>query len=73
VLLMLATQKAPANRVAPTQYSQMLWAVLFGYVLFQDHLDWPMLLGIAIILGAGLFTFVREEKVTPWWRRARIV
>ena len=73
VLLMLATQKAPANRVAPTQYSQMLWAVLFGYVLFHDRLDWPMLLGIAIILGAGLFTFVREEKVTPWWRRARMV
>jgi drug/metabolite transporter (DMT)-like permease len=73
VLLMLATQKSPANHVAPTQYSQMLWAVLFGYVLFHDQLDWPMLLGIAIILGAGLFTLVREEKVTPWWRRARLV
>lgn len=73
VLLMLATQKAPANHVAPTQYSQMLWAVLLGYVLFRDLLDWPMLLGIAIILGAGLFTFVREDKVTRWWRRTRVV
>jgi drug/metabolite transporter (DMT)-like permease len=73
VLLMLATQRSPANHVAPTQYSQMLWAVLFGYVLFHDKLDWPMLLGIAIILGAGLFTLVREEKVTPWWRRARMI
>ncbi|HEV7777701.1 MAG TPA: DMT family transporter [Luteibacter sp.] len=73
VLLMFATQRAPANRVAPTQYSQMLWAIFFGYVLFHDHLDWPMLIGIAIILGAGLFTFVREEKVTPWWRRTKIV
>lgn len=73
VLLMLATQKAPANHVAPTQYSQMLWAVLFGYVLFHDPLDWPMAIGIAIILGAGLFTFVREEQVTRWWKRARVV
>jgi S-adenosylmethionine uptake transporter len=73
VLLMLATQKAPANHVAPTQYSQMLWAVLLGYVLFHDLLDWPMALGIAIILGAGLFTFVREEKMTRWWRRTPIV
>ncbi len=73
VLLMLATQRAPANHVAPTQYSQMLWAVLLGYVLFHDQLDWPMALGIAIILGAGLFTFVREDKVTRWWRRTRIV
>jgi S-adenosylmethionine uptake transporter len=73
VLLMLATQKAPANHVAPTQYSQMLWAVLLGYVLFDDRLDWPMAIGIAIILGAGLFTFVREEQVTQWWKRMRML
>ena len=73
VLLMLATQKAPANHVAPTQYSQMLWAVLLGYVVFGDRLDWPMAIGIAIILGAGLFTFVREEQVTRWWKRIRMV
>ena len=73
VLLMLATRLAPANHVAPTQYSQMLWAVLLGYVVFHDPLDWPMALGIAIILGAGLFTFIREEQVTRWWRRTRVV
>jgi len=73
VLLMLATQKAPANHVAPTQYSQMLWAVLLGYVVFGDRLDWPMAIGIAIILGAGLFTFVREDKVTRWWKRIRMM
>ncbi|WP_426702634.1 DMT family transporter [Rhodanobacter sp. Col0626] len=73
VLLMLATQKSPANHVAPTQYSQMLWAVLLGYVLFHDRLDWPMAVGIAIILCAGLFTFVREEKVTRWWKRTRML
>jgi len=73
VLLMLATLRAPANRIAPTQYSQMLWAIGFGYWLFGDHLDWPMLVGIALILGAGLFTLVREEKVTRWWWRAKLV
>ena len=73
VLLMLATQNAPANHVAPTQYSQMLWAVLLGYVVFHDQLDWLMFVGIAIILSAGLFTFVREDRVTRWWKRTRIV
>lgn len=73
VLLMLATRLAPANHVAPTQYSQMLWAVLLGYIVFHDQLDWPMAIGIAIILGAGLFTFVREEQVTRWWRRTRVI
>jgi S-adenosylmethionine uptake transporter len=73
VLLMLATRLAPANHVAPTQYSQMLWAVLLGYLVFHDQLDWPMAVGIAIILGAGLFTFVREDKVTRWWKRIRMI
>ncbi|HXS03517.1 MAG TPA: DMT family transporter [Rhodanobacter sp.] len=73
VLLMLATRLAPANHVAPTQYSQMLWAVLLGYLVFHDRLDWPMAVGIAIILGAGLFTFVREDKVTRWWKRMRMI
>ena len=73
VLLVLATQNAPANHVAPTQYSQMLWAVLLGYVVFHDQLDWVMFLGIAIILGAGLFTFMREDHATRWWKRTRIV
>jgi S-adenosylmethionine uptake transporter len=73
VLLMFATLHAPANRVAPTQYSQMLWAIGFGYWLFGDRLDWPMLVGIALILGAGLFTLVREEQATRWWRSARMV
>ncbi|MCX7512502.1 DMT family transporter [Frateuria sp. STR12] len=73
VLLMLATQLIPANRVAPTQYSQMLWAIGFGYWLFGDSLDWPMLAGIVLILGAGLFTLVREDQVTGWWRRIKLV
>lgn len=73
VLLMHATLIAPANRVAPTQYSQMLWAIGFGYWLFGDHLDWPMLVGIVLILGSGLFTLVREGKVTPWWRRTKML
>jgi S-adenosylmethionine uptake transporter len=73
VLLMLATLLAPANRIAPTQYSQMLWAIGFGYWLFGDRLDWPMLIGIALILGAGMFTLVREGQVTPWWRRQKLV
>lgn len=73
ILMMYATRLAPVSAVAPTQYSQMLWAIAFGYLLFHDRLDWPMAVGIAMILGAGLFTLVREERVTGWWRRTKIV
>ncbi|HET7715608.1 MAG TPA: DMT family transporter, partial [Bauldia sp.] len=34
--LMAATRLAPANRVAPAQYSQVIWAVLFGALFFAE-------------------------------------
>lgn len=70
VLIMLASAKAPASLVAPTQYSQMLWGVGLGYAVFGDRLDGWMFLGMAVIVGSGLFTFLRETKRTTWWRRA---
>ena len=73
VLLMYATLATAVNRVAPTQYSQMLWAVWLGWWLFDDYVDAWTWLGIAIILGAGLFTVLREERVTGWWHRMRML
>lgn len=73
VLLLYATLATQVNHVAPTQYSQMLWAVLLGALLFQDRVDALTWLGIAIIIAAGLFTLIREEHVTGWWRRMRML
>ena len=71
VLLMLASALAPASLVAPPQYSQMLWAIALGTVVFGDRLDAPMILGAAVIIGAGLFTFAREKARQPrWWNRS---
>jgi drug/metabolite transporter (DMT)-like permease len=66
VLLMHATSQAPAALVAPTQYSQMLWAVLIGYLVFGDTVDLPMVIGILLIIGSGLLTLARERaRGTP--------
>lgn len=61
ILLMRAAQYAPAAMIGPTQYSQMIWAVLFGYLIFGDHVDLPMLVGIVLIVGSGLLTLARER------------
>jgi hypothetical protein len=53
---------APANLVAPPQYSQMLWAIVFGYLLFNDSIDTPMAFGIVLIIFSGLLTLARERK-----------
>ena len=35
-LQLLATRRAPANQIAPTHYSQMIWAVLIGAIFFNE-------------------------------------
>lgn len=62
VLLMIASFYAPAAIVTPLQYSQMLWAILLGYLIFGDHVDLWMGVGITLIVGSGLLTLVRERK-----------
>ncbi|NBB97965.1 MAG: EamA family transporter [Alphaproteobacteria bacterium] len=56
-----AYTRAPAFRVAPMQYSQMIWAVLFGALFFAETVDIFTILGAAIIIGSGIFILFRED------------
>jgi drug/metabolite transporter (DMT)-like permease len=54
---------APASTVVPYQYTTIVWAVLFGYLVFGDVPDAYMIVGAAIIIAAGLFIFLREQQL----------
>jgi drug/metabolite transporter (DMT)-like permease len=54
---------APASTVVPYQYTMILWAVMFGYVVFGDVPSPPMALGAVIITAAGLYIFLREREL----------
>jgi drug/metabolite transporter (DMT)-like permease len=54
---------APASVVAPYQYSMIVWAVMFGYVVFGDVPSVATIVGAAIIIGAGLYIFIREQQL----------
>lgn len=69
LLLVLAAQRIPASRLAPTQYSQMIWAAALSYILFDQPLDLVACAGIAVIIGAGMTTWMREQIQMPSWRR----
>ncbi len=70
---LLATRLAPANRVAPTQYSQILWAVVFGALFFGDFPDPIAFAGMALVIASGLITLAREEKLHGWWRKTPLL
>ncbi|MBP7000697.1 DMT family transporter [Amaricoccus sp.] len=46
----------------PFRYTLILWAILFGIVLFGEWPDAWMLAGSAIVVGAGIFTLRRERR-----------
>lgn len=46
---------APASVVVPYQYTFLIWAALFGWLVFGDIPDGPMLVGGIMIVGAGLY------------------
>jgi drug/metabolite transporter (DMT)-like permease len=54
---------APASVVVPYQYSMIVWAVMFGYFVFGDVPSIATIAGAAIIIGAGLYIFLRERKL----------
>ena len=58
--LVLATREAAAVVVAPFQYSQMIWGVLFGALLFGDRPAPVLFAGMAVVMASGLYTVWRE-------------
>ncbi|MGH6789561.1 MAG: DMT family transporter [Pseudolabrys sp.] len=58
-----ALKLAPASVVVPYQYTTIVWAIVLGYIFFKDIPSYPMLVGAAIIIGAGIYIFVREHTL----------
>ena len=48
--------------MVPYQYTTIIWAVLFGYLVFGDVPAVTMVIGAVIIIAAGLFIFLREQR-----------
>jgi len=56
-----ALRTGEISAVAPFRYTALIWAMLLGYLAFGDRPDAFMLLGAAIIVLSGLYTFYRER------------
>lgn len=57
-----AMRGAPAASVAPFQYTQILWGMLYGLALFGDVPAQSVLLGGIIVIGSGLYVLHREAS-----------
>jgi drug/metabolite transporter (DMT)-like permease len=61
VLFVRASRLVPANTIAPTQYSQIGWAVLFGAIFFSEFPDAVTYAGLGLVALSGFLTLLREQ------------
>ncbi|MBM1221894.1 DMT family transporter [Ponticoccus sp. SC2-23] len=62
-LLIKTYEVAEASAVQPFAYLQLVFASLVGITVFNEVLEPNVAIGSAIVVGAGLFTLLRERKV----------
>lgn len=57
-----AYRMADAATIAPYEYLGLPLAVLWGWMVFAELPVWEVWVGMALILAAGLFVFLRERQ-----------
>ena len=57
----MAMRNGEISFVAPFRYTGMIWAILFGFLLFGDLPDAATILGTMIVIGMGIYAFHRER------------
>lgn len=61
-LLIRAYELAEASALQPFAYTQLVWASAIGVIFFGEMLQPNVVIGAAIVVGAGLFTLWRERQ-----------
>jgi len=59
--IIIAMRSGEISVVAPFRYSLMVFAILMGFLVWGHLPDAIGFLGMAIVVGAGLYTFHREQ------------
>jgi len=62
LILIKAYAYAPASRLAPFSYTQLIWVATIGYLVFGDFPDTWSLVGIGILMASGLYTATHQRN-----------
>ena len=62
-MLIQAHRLAAASAIAPFIYTQIIWMIIAGYVVFGQFPDGWTLAGAAIVVASGIYVFNRESKL----------
>ena len=68
-MLITAFLMAPASLLAPFTYLHMIWATVYGYLIFGQLPDGISALGMAVIVGSGVALVLHERRRADILRR----
>jgi drug/metabolite transporter (DMT)-like permease len=69
-MFMVATLRlGDLSGTAPFRYSIMVFAIISGIAVFHEFPDWIATLGMALIVGSGLYAAHREARINDSARR----
>ena len=54
---------AEASVIAPFDYTSIIWAVMLGYLFFNEKPTIAILIGSAVVIASGLFVLWRERQL----------
>ncbi len=60
--IIAAYQSGEAAIIAPMQYSQIIWATIYGTLFFNETIDRATIIGASIIIASGLYIVLRESR-----------
>ena len=63
ILVIKALEVAEAAVVAPIHYTIIIWATVYGYLVFGQLPDHWTMLGTGIIVAAGIYTLERGKRL----------
>ncbi|MDN5787400.1 DMT family transporter [Pseudorhodobacter sp.] len=63
LFIVMAMRVGDVAIVAPFRYSALLWAIGFGWLVFGDFPRVLTLIGAAIVVATGLYTYLREHQL----------
>ena len=72
LILIKAYNHAPASRLAPFSYSQLIWVAAIGYLAFGDFPDAISLLGIGTLIASGVYIANHQRKSQRALEKARL-
>ena len=61
--IIIAMRIGEISFIAPFRYTGLLVAIVLGMIFFGETLDGPMVAGILVVVGSGLYTFHRENRL----------